>query len=95
MSTLQEKVKAKVPEQDVNLIVKRCDETIKWLDANQTAEKEEYEAKQKELEGEFNPIITRLYGAGGGGEEAPGGGDATRPGAPAGGAQGPTIEEVD
>jgi L1 cell adhesion molecule like protein len=64
-------VKGKVPEKDIKCIVGKCEETIKWLDANQAAEKEEYEDKQKELEGEFNPIITRLYGAGGGQYPAP------------------------
>ncbi len=37
---------------------------LRWLDANQTAEKDEFEDKQKELEGIFNPIIQNLYGAG-------------------------------
>ena len=36
----------------------------RWLDANQTGEKDEFEDKQKELEGIFNPIIQKLYGAG-------------------------------
>ena len=61
-----EKVKDKVPEKDVKFIVGKCEETIKWLDANQMGEKEEYEDRQKELEKEFNPIITRLYGSGAG-----------------------------
>ena len=63
---------------------------------------EEYQAKQKEVEGVCNPIITKLYGASGGG--APGGpdmggmGGGAPPGAGAAGGQGgagPTIEEVD
>merc|ERR1719313_1298762 len=33
------------------------DKTTSWLDANQMAEKEEYEAKQKELEAVVNPIL--------------------------------------
>ena len=56
----------------------------------QLAEKDEFEHKQKELEKICMPIVTKLYqGAGGGG--MPGGGF---PGG-AGGAKGPTIEEVD
>merc|ERR1712178_344785 len=46
------------------------EENIKWLDANQENEKEEYEAKQKELEETCNPIMQKMYSQGG----APGGG---------------------
>ncbi len=49
------------------------------LDANQMAEKEEYEAKQKELEAVVNPILAALGGgAGAGGMPGgmPGGADA-------------------
>nr|AJW67923.1 heat shock cognate 70 [Sitodiplosis mosellana] len=101
-STLdEENIKAKVSEADRNTILEKCNETIEWLDANQLGEKEEYEHRQKELEGVCNPIITKLYGAAGG---APGAGGMPGgfPGAPgggaapgAGGAGGPTIEEVD
>ncbi|KAG8952273.1 70-kilodalton heat shock protein [Tulasnella sp. 408] len=48
-------------------------EIISWLDASQEAAKKEYESKQKELEGVANPIMTKLYGAGGPGGAAPGG----------------------
>ena len=44
------------------------------LDANQMAEKEEYEAKQKELEAVVNPILAALGGGAGGG--MPGGSDS-------------------
>ena len=80
----------------------KCGDVIKWLDANQLAEKEEFEDKQKELEKICNPIITKLYAAGGapgggmpGGPGGfPGAGGAPPSGAGTGGA-GPTIEEVD
>jgi L1 cell adhesion molecule like protein len=92
-----EKLKDKISEEDRTKINEKCDETIKWLDANQTAEKEEYEHHQKELEGVCNPIITKLYQSAGG---APGGMPGGMPGAggapPSGaGGAGPTIEEVD
>jgi len=92
-----EKVKDKISEEDKKAILDKCNEVISWLDQHQEGEKEEYEAKQKELESVCAPIITKLYQAGGG---APGGmpgggmpgGDAPPP---SGGGQGPTIEEVD
>jgi len=99
-STIEdEKIKDKISEEDKKKIVDKCSEVISWLDANQLAEKEEFDDKQKEIEGICNPIITKLYQASGappptfdpsGG--APGAGGAA-PGA--GSAGGPTIEEVD
>merc|ERR1711890_157845 len=102
----EEKVKAAISDAEKKIITDKCDECIKWLDANQTAEKDEYEDKQKELEQVFNPIIQKLYsGAGGapGGGGMPGGGmpggmpgGGMPGGAPSsGGGAGPTIEEVD
>ncbi|KAL6038193.1 hypothetical protein STEG23_030961, partial [Scotinomys teguina] len=74
----------------------KCNEIISWLDKNQTAEKEEFEDQQKELEKVCNPIITKLYQSAGG---MPGGMPGGFPGGgvpPSGGASsGPTIEEVD
>jgi L1 cell adhesion molecule like protein len=53
------------------------EKTISWLDSNQTATKDEYEAQQKELESVANPIISAAYGGAG---AAPGaaGASATR-----------------
>ena len=54
-------------------IMYKCDEAIKWLDANQLAEVEEFNDKQKEVEGVCNPIITKLYQGAGGAGGMPGG----------------------
>jgi len=103
-STVEDdKFKDKVPEEDRNKILEACNEAIKWLDANQLGEKEEYEHKQKEIEQICNPIITKMYQAAGGAPGGmPGGMPGGFPGADAGGAapgaggsSGPTIEEVD
>merc|ERR1719510_2700305 len=57
-STLEdEKLKDKIGDSDKEAISKKCDETIKWLDANQLAEVDEFQDKQKEVEGVCNPII--------------------------------------
>merc|ERR1719391_1552682 len=106
----EEKVKSAISDTDKKKIEDKCDECIKWLDANQMAEKDEYEDKQKEVEAVCNPIIQNLYSGVGGG--APGGGmpggmpgggtPGGMPGGPgaggpppSGGGSGPTIEEVD
>merc|ERR1712165_620896 len=103
----EEKVKSAISDSDKKKIEDKCDECIKWLDANQMAEKDEYEDKQKEVEQVCNPIIQNLYqGAGGGapggmpgggmpGGGMPGGGMPGGPGAPPPSSGGPTIEEVD
>merc|ERR1712223_2213121 len=61
-----EKMKDKISDDDRKAINDKCDEAIKWLDANQLAEVEEFNEKQKEVEAVCNPIITKLYGAAGG-----------------------------
>merc|ERR1712098_988349 len=63
----EEKVKTAISDSEKKTITDKCDECIKWLDNNQTAEKDEYEDKQKELEQIFNPIIQKLYAGGAGG----------------------------
>merc|ERR1711879_147321 len=86
------KQKDKISADDKKLIADKCDDAIKWLDANQLAEVEEFQEKQKEVEAVCNPIITKLYQSAGG---APGGMPGAG-GAPSGGSgSGPTIEEVD
>lgn len=96
----EDNLKGKIAETDKTLIMDKCNETIKWLDGNQFAEKEEFEHRQKELEAICNPIITKLYqGAGGAPGGMPGGFPGGMPGAggaaPGAGGPGPTIEEVD
>jgi len=92
-----EKFKDKLSDADKTTILDKCNEIIKWLDANQLAEKEEFEHKQKEIERVCNPIVTRLYqGAGGAPPGFPGaGGAAPGAGGAPGAGSGPTIEEVD
>eukprot|EP00063_Salmo_salar_P095480 XP_014070315.1 PREDICTED: heat shock cognate 70 kDa protein-like isoform X2 [Salmo salar] len=96
-----EKLKGKLSDEDKQKIMDKCNEVISWLDKNQSAEKEEFEHHQKELEKVCNPIITKLYQAAGGMPGGlpggmpggmPGAGGATHGG---GGSSGPTIEEVD
>merc|ERR1719402_1087266 len=107
MTTMDdEKVKDKIGEDDKKKILDKCDEMIKWLDANQLAEVEEFNDKQKEVESVCSPIITKMYQAAGGDPSGmpdvggmggmPGGMPGAGGAAPgAGSGAGPTIEEVD
>jgi len=96
-----EEVKDKIPEDDKKTLLDAINDATSWLDANQTAEKEEFEEKQKTLEGIAMPILQKM--AGGGGMPDMGGMGGGMPdmggmgGAPAGDdpAGGPTIEEID
>ncbi|KAK2710828.1 heat shock cognate 71 kDa protein-like [Artemia franciscana] len=82
-----EDMKNKISDDDRRAVLGICNETLKWLDANQLAEKEEFEDKQKAIENICKPIITKLYqGIGSIPEEMP-----DRPQE----SGGPTIEEVD
>jgi L1 cell adhesion molecule like protein len=92
-----DKLASKFDPADKSKLESAVNETISWLDGSQEASKEEYESKQKELESVANPIMQRLYGAGGG---APGGFPGGAGGAPGGfppspGEEGPSVEEVD
>ena len=93
---------AKAIKPDVEKIVSA---TTEWLDNNTTASTEEYKDKKKEVEEELNPLMSKLYAAGGGAGAPPGGmpggmpdmsqfgGGATPP--PSATEKGPTISEVD
>jgi len=90
-------VKDKVSEDERKAVLAACSEAISWLDANQTAEKEEFEHRQKEVEKVCSPVVAKLY-AGGAGGPMPGAGCMPGAGAgpmPGAGGKGPTIEEVD
>merc|ERR1711972_99528 len=93
-NTLQEeKLKEKFEGGDKEKIEKAVQDALDWLDKNQLAEKDEFEAKQKEVEGIVNPIMMKVYQAAGGGGMPEGG--MPGGGMPGGGGGGPTVEEVD
>merc|ERR1711972_1077993 len=63
----EEKLKEKFEDGDKEKIESAVQDALDWLDKNQLAEKDEFEAKQKELEGVINPIMMKVYQAAGGG----------------------------
>ncbi|TKY54677.1 Heat shock 70 kDa protein [Spatholobus suberectus] len=91
-----EKIGGKLSPDEKEKIEKAVEDTIQWLEGNQLAEVDEFEDKQKELEGICNPIIAKMYQGGAGGDvpmgdDMPGGGSGSGSGSGAG----PKIEEVD
>jgi len=99
-----DKVADKIDAADKETIEKAVEEAISWVDANQLAEVDEFEHRLKELEGVCNPIVSKMYAAGGGAPPGAGGmpdmggaggfGGAAAD-APGGESSGPKIEEVD
>ncbi|KAG5052540.1 hypothetical protein AAZX31_02G191700 [Glycine max] len=92
-----EKIGEKLSPDEKEKIEKAVEDAIQWLEGNQLAEVDEFEDKQRELEGICNPIIAKMYQ---GAAARPGGdvptGDDDMPGAGgAGSGAGPKIEEVD
>merc|ERR1712230_90404 len=85
----EDKFKEACSEEDEKAIEDKVQEVMQWLDTAEHAEKED-------LESVCNPIITKMYQAGGMPEGGMGGGmPGGDMGGAAGGGDGPTIEEVD
>jgi len=78
----EEQIKSKLSADEISEIGSKCKECLDWLDSNQTADKDEYEAKKKDLEAIVNPLMAKCYN----GENGP---------QQSAGRQGPTVEEVD
>jgi L1 cell adhesion molecule like protein len=76
----------KIEGEDKETVETKVSEVLEWLDTNQSAETEEFEAKQKELTDVCTPIIAKMYA-----EEKKEEGGEPEPAT----TSGPTIEEVD
>jgi L1 cell adhesion molecule like protein len=89
----EEQLQDKLEAGDKQKIESAVQDTLSWLDKNQLAGKDEFEAKQKELEAVVNPIMIKVnQSAGGSGTDMPGA-DANT-GSPGAG-EGPSVEPVD
>nr|AAW32098.2 heat shock protein 70 [Liriomyza huidobrensis] len=87
---------AKLTEVDKNKILEKCNETIKWLDNNTTAEKEEYDYKYEEVTKFCTPITAKMHQQ----QQQPHSGSdqnncGQQSGFGGGNYSGPTVEEVD
>jgi L1 cell adhesion molecule like protein len=87
-----EEIKSKLSSEELSGAQSALEDALKWMDANQLAEKEEFEDKQKELETMSKPIMSKIYG-GQAGESC--GQQQQRSTSNSNGGAGPTIEEVD
>jgi len=80
----QDQVKAKLSSDELSKAKQELEDGIKWLDANQLAEKDEFAHKQKEIESSLKGLIEKMY-SGAGGPASSSSGNTKEP----------TIEEVD
>merc|ERR1712023_503717 len=62
----KEKLAEKIADEDKSKIKDALTDSQDWLNANQDAEKEDFEDKLKELQGICDPIIQKVYQASGG-----------------------------
>merc|ERR1712188_130105 len=79
----------KIALPDKDRLLSAVEETIAWLDRNQEAEKDEYDAKQKELQDVSAPIMSKAY------QQQAGGATAGPEGSAGGATAEPSIQEVD
>jgi L1 cell adhesion molecule like protein len=56
-----EKISSKLSDDDKSKINETVESTFKWMDSNQSADKDEFEHKLKEIEKICSPIMTKLY----------------------------------
>jgi heat shock protein 1/8 len=108
-SLKDEKIKDKFSSEERETLEKACEDALKWIESNPEAQTEELEARQKQIEEVFNPIITKIYQQSGGAPEGgmpggmpggfPGGAGGFPGGFPgaggAGAGAGPKVDEVD
>jgi len=69
-STQDDNIRSKMAPEDLERLNQAVDNAIDWLDRHQSEGKEEYAAKQKELESIAMPIMQKLYGGAGAGPGA-------------------------
>merc|ERR1712198_268090 len=80
-----DEAKDKLSADEINLAKSKCDEALKWLDENESADKYTFQERQKQLENDVKPIMTKLHQS-----------DGTKHNnIPRNQAQEPTVEEVD
>ena len=87
MQNVLDDVKSKISEDDTNKVKNIITDTLKWLENNQKADKEEYVNKRKEVETMCKPMMEEMSKNMGMSKEIPEKVDQTY--------SGPNIEEVD
>jgi heat shock protein 1/8 len=88
-----EQIGGKLSAEDKQKVTDAVNESLRWLESNQEASKDEYESRQKELESTCHPIFAKMHQQGG--SAGMGGMPGGMPKGASSGAGGPKVEEVD
>jgi L1 cell adhesion molecule like protein len=88
-----EQIAGKLSAEDKQKVTDAVNESLRWLESNQEASKDEYESRQKELESTCHPIFAKMHQQGG--SAGMGGMPGGMPKGASSGAGGPKVEEVD
>ena len=80
-----------INDSDKSSVINACEDTQRWLDGNQLAEKVEIEHHYHELERKCQRVMTKMHGGGGGQQY----GRSGSYGGGGGSQSGPRVEEVD
>ncbi|XP_046743326.1 heat shock protein 70 B2-like [Diprion similis] len=87
---------AKLPQEDRDKVSGLCEETLRWLDDNTLAEKDEYQHKLEALQKQCSAVMAKLHQGNAGPAGPAGPQDCGAQFRQAGGRNsGPTVEEVD
>lgn len=90
----EEQVKTKLSADELKQATQTIDDVITWIDENESAKKDDFEAKAKELQQKLMPIMGKLYQGGEGGMPTGGMPTGGMPGgAPNAGGSGPVFED--
>jgi heat shock protein 5 len=65
-NTVEDKMADKFDDDDKETVMTAVQDAMDWLDDNQEVDKEDFEAKQKEVEQVVNPIMQKVYQEAGG-----------------------------
>jgi len=94
-NSISDSLEGKLQGDDKTTLLTTVEDALVWLEDNPAAEKEDYDAKQKEVESVANPILKRAYESAAG-SPPPGSGDDDFLGEDLDGVDdGPSVEEVD
>ena len=88
---MQDALKDKLSDEEKSTLETTIRDGLQWLEDNTSAEKDDYQSKQREIEAVVNPIMQRAYQSSSSSSQSSGNEGDNQPSA----GEEPTVEEVD